>query len=339
MKKLRFKTILATVSMLALTSYSSPVVTNAWEVDFDNNAPIVLNVWRGDIRALTAQTGLTSLTNDAMFYWQSADMQSLWYSTNATVAASGDVSVTWDSGMDAGDPYYTFFVRAGGVYCPRGTIRMQGSPGATPNDLPLPVLRIDFDLVQALNAPWTTPADVDAATSGVLRAEADTLATVTARGGVTTNSVTIDPGDLYTNKFGGKLTILGQSVKSGSGTEAMFYSHAEGGGSFAFGMYSHAEGEQSRATGQGSHSAGYKGIASELYSWTWQGVFPAGSYNSHGDGTFNVNPVGGPYGFWIGDQTLPDFVDSVKAIHTDIATNVVYHVVVSNGHWLIMEAQ
>ena len=145
---------------LAVTSLASPIVTNSWDVDFENNAPVVLNVWRGDTRALTAQTGLTSLTNDAMFYWQSADMQSLWYSTNATVAASGDVTAVWDSGMDAGDSYYTFFFRAGGVYCPRGTIKMQGSPGAVPNDLPLPTLRIDFDLIETLNAPWATPADV-----------------------------------------------------------------------------------------------------------------------------------------------------------------------------------
>ena len=170
---------------LAVTAHASPIVTNAWEVDFDNNAPVVLNVWRGDVRALTAQTGLMSLTNDAMFYWQSTGMQSLWYSTNATVAASGDVSVTWDSGMDAGDSYYTFFFRVGGVYCPRGTIKMQGSPGATPNVLPLPELitLIDFDVITPVNAPWTTPAAVsnivDAAGGGTgsIDIERDPVAT------------------------------------------------------------------------------------------------------------------------------------------------------------------
>jgi hypothetical protein len=31
------------------------------------------------------------------------------------------------------------------------------------------------------------------------------------------------------------------------------------------------------------------------------------------------------------------WVESIMGVHADIATNVVYHVVVSNGHWLIRE--
>lgn len=34
-----------------------------------------------------------------------------------------------------------------------------------------------------------------------------------------------------------------------------------------------------------------------------------------------------------------NWVESIRGVHADIASNVVYHVVVSNGHWLIQEVQ
>jgi len=36
---------------------------------------------------------------------------------------------------------------------------------------------------------------------------------------------------------------------------------------------------------------------------------------------------------------VSNWVESIQGIHVDIATNVVYHVVVSNGHWLIREVE
>ena len=34
-----------------------------------------------------------------------------------------------------------------------------------------------------------------------------------------------------------------------------------------------------------------------------------------------------------------NWVESIRGIYADIASNVVYHVVVSNGHWLIQEVE
>lgn len=57
-------------------------------------------------------------------------------------------------------------------------------------------------------------------------------------------------------------------------------------------------------------------------------------------------PVHESYGFvWV--APLPyyepvatsNWVESIRGVHADIATNVVYHVVVSNGHWLIQEVE
>lgn len=253
------KTIIAALLMLsiALSACASPIVTNAWEVDFDANAPIVLNVWRGDIRALTAQTGLTSLTNDAMFYWQSADMLTAWYETNATVSASGDVTAVWDSGMDAGDPYYSFFFRAGGVYCPRGTIKMQGSPGMDPHALPLPVQHIDFDLIDVLNAPWATPGDVATAFGSVV--EHDPVAKPIAEAAYTAGTNALEQTTHHISRVDNPHGVTAEQI------DAVL------------------------VTGD-----------------TMQGLL-----------------------------TLAD----TGAAWPDIATNVVYHVVVSNGHWLIQEVK
>jgi hypothetical protein len=34
-----------------------------------------------------------------------------------------------------------------------------------------------------------------------------------------------------------------------------------------------------------------------------------------------------------------NWVESVRGVYPDVATNVVWHVVVSNGHWLVREAE
>ncbi len=57
-------------------------------------------------------------------------------------------------------------------------------------------------------------------------------------------------------------------------------------------------------------------------------------------------PVHGLYGFdWISAPpyyvpvATSNWVESIRGVHVDIASNVVWHVVVSNGHWLIQEVQ
>ena len=87
-----------------------------------------------------------------------------------------------------------------------------------------------------------------------------------------------------------------------------YASHAEGNTSSAYGRFSHAEGIGTFAIGDYSHSAGASSIASNKFSYVWQGVESANNltsaYVSHGDGTYNINPVGGIDGFWVGEKTM-----------------------------------
>jgi hypothetical protein len=55
------------------------------------------------------------------------------------------------------------------------------------------------------------------------------------------------------------------------------------------------------ASGSGSSAA-----TPHDYSFAWQGVSTGGYYRSHGAGTYNINPVGGAAGFWIGNDSLAE---------------------------------
>ena len=94
--------------------------------------PFVTDIWRGETIALTARTGISNIATTAEFLWQTNGMSSSWWRTNATVTASGDVTALWTPAMDPGASVYSFFFKAGGIYRPFGTIKMQGSPGTYP---------------------------------------------------------------------------------------------------------------------------------------------------------------------------------------------------------------
>ena len=85
------------------------------------------------------------------------------------------------------------------------------------------------------------------------------------------------------------------------------YSHAEGSRTAAWGSVSHAEGYYTKASGQSAHADGYRSIASNSYSYAWQGsddYLVVSPYGSHGGGTYNLNPVGGLSGLWIGETNM-----------------------------------
>jgi hypothetical protein len=70
-------------------------------------------------------------------------------------------------------------------------------------------------------------------------------------------------------------------------------------------------------------------------TWVWQGTDVSrreNVYRSHGDGTFNVKPVGGADGFWIGERTLGDMFRGVLTAET--ATNATRAVLHSTSRYL-----
>ena len=134
------------------------------------------------------------------------------------------------------------------------------------------------------------------------------------------------------------------SLANGYGVVASgAYSHAEGVDATASGIYSHAEGFLTTASGDCSHAEGYyahtKKQDSSAFAWNGDETRTT-PYESHGSGTFNINPVGGMDGFWIGEQTLasiltnkadkadisatdPTFSNAVLAVGLNIDTNSV----------------
>lgn len=101
------------------------------------------------------------------------------------------------------------------------------------------------------------------------------------------------------------------SFAQGSDTAALGkYSHSEGYRTTANGNFSHAEGLYTDANGEASFAGGKNARAAHNRSFVWQGNNPPGGdtswrYESNNAGTFNINPVGGIAGFFIGDSNLP----------------------------------
>lgn len=95
-------------------------------------------------------------------------------------------------------------------------------------------------------------------------------------------------------------------------------SHAEGHVTEADGDYAHAEGVNTSAGAEGSHSAGCRAHVpyKHLYAFAWNGdptygIEEGEVYFSHGPGTYNINPIGGLEGFFIGDKTLHQHIADV----------------------------
>lgn len=73
----------------------------------------------------------------------------------------------------------------------------------------------------------------------------------------------------------------------------------------------------------------------DMASFVWQGTAPGRSerpYVSHGHGTFNLNPVGGMDGVYIGSQTLGDGFRSVAS--ASVVTNAARSVLRSTSRYI-----
>lgn len=88
-----------------------------------------------------------------------------------------------------------------------------------------------------------------------------------------------------------------------------YYALAGGMDSLASGASSLAYGTAARATADDAYAIGYAPVSSNQYAFTWNGR-TGYFYGSHGRGTFNIFPAAGVDGFWIGEQTLADYVTS-----------------------------
>lgn len=96
------------------------------------------------------------------------------------------------------------------------------------------------------------------------------------------------------------------SHAEGMNTIAGYAAHAQGINVKALGINSFAAGLDISALGMRSIGMGVNCSARHDNSFTWKGSESANTYESHGTGTFNVDPLGGAGGFYLGNQKIKD---------------------------------
>ena len=101
-------------------------------------------------------------------------MGAAWWTAPASVTTSGLVRARWTPSMDCGADAYRIFlgVADGGSnlsYRANMLLRMVGSPGETPNVLPLPIPVFDFAKIAWTNAPWGEGGTLTEETDPVFR--------------------------------------------------------------------------------------------------------------------------------------------------------------------------
>ena len=102
-------------------------------------------------------------------------------------------------------------------------------------------------------------------------------------------------------------------------------SHAEGLETVASGVYSRADGMFTEALGPGSYALGYmtKTLPSHRHAFVWNGYgLATEKYPSNGEGTFNINPIGGVNGFYVGEKKLSEVISDGIADKADKATTL-----------------
>lgn len=159
---------------------SACALTDPWGVNVQQHTAVQRTYKQGEswTMQVTLRHGLRPLDltgATAIFYWYTNAAQNVWWQRPAEITSpkAGLVTAQWTPAMDTGAASYPYWIGiwASGSTSPlwrvTGTIRMLPSPGFTPNTLPLPARSIDFSEISFTNAPWATPADLQAASNAL----------------------------------------------------------------------------------------------------------------------------------------------------------------------------
>ena len=127
-----------------------------FDVDISTGRPAASNeaYYHGETIEFRAVRGRSVVTNIeySCVYYQTNGMDSVWWHTDGLV---------FHPTNDVGAASYRFFLEGrddlGRDWHANGLLRLLPSPGFTPNEIELPVARLDFAAVDVLNPPWTDP--------------------------------------------------------------------------------------------------------------------------------------------------------------------------------------
>lgn len=136
----------------------SAAVPLRWTVETSRAQPATFDEFAGatyDLEATLLSYGKPlAVVGVPRLYWQTNGMGSAYWSAPASVSGN-DLRATWTPACDVGARAYNCFIGiTGTVYNAAFQLRLRPSPGAVPNELPLPLKVIDFSRVTVLNPPW-----------------------------------------------------------------------------------------------------------------------------------------------------------------------------------------
>ena len=141
---------------------ASAALPQRWDVELAAQTPQVFTLQRPrgetyELEAVLKNHGKPfepAITN-ACIYWQTNGMANLYWSAPASVS-NNVLRATWLPSMDPGATTVRGYIGdPGHIYAAAFQFRFIASPGATPNELPLPQKVIDFAKVTVLNPPWS----------------------------------------------------------------------------------------------------------------------------------------------------------------------------------------
>ena len=149
----------------AALGLSASAVPLRWTVETSRAVPATFEAYQGETLALEA--ALTSYgkpleaPSNYSFFWQTNGMGNAFWSVpcNPPSTSTSNLNLmvaTWSPTNDVGARVYNCFIgQPGTIYHAAFQLRLRPSPGATPNELPLPQKVIDFAKVTVLNPPWS----------------------------------------------------------------------------------------------------------------------------------------------------------------------------------------
>lgn len=136
-------------------------VAKTFDVDISTGRPAASNeaYYHGETIEFRAVRGRSVVTNVeySCVYYQTNGMDSVWWKTDGLV---------FHPTNDVGAASYRFFLEGrddlGRDWHANGLLRLLPSPGFTPNEIELPVARLDFANIEVANAPYYSKAETEA---------------------------------------------------------------------------------------------------------------------------------------------------------------------------------